>query len=159
MTVGINFLEEIQTRINAAMVTGQPLASVKSFFVCPDLESRLNNDFPKIILSLEECNLEDVYRRAGETENLVIKIILIGNRLDNLQNGYYKLNDTTTFLYLFFALRDVIQKSTLGAINLDYNNTVSKLVSMNTVFNHLDKKIEAVTTMSINTNLFQVGSR
>jgi len=154
----VSLVEEIRNRLETARTSGV-LTNIKRVFVGDNYEARKENDFPVISIFVERGLTTDIYRRNGNSDEIVVVVHLVERNLATNTNTLYKTSDSTGFLYTLEDVLNVIDKTTAGAQDLTLSGNAYRLKNVSWDITTDDKLINCKISLEISTCLFQIGGR
>ena len=155
------FLEELRSRISTAMADDGVLEGVKRLKIGPSEEALGGDDsaMPFINIDLVSGSMNPESPNNLRTETLNVLVTLACSKLASESNKLYKVADSTGALYLFAALRNVIEKSTAGAIDNGFDNTVQNFAVVDYRIAQNQFCVECQLNISVKTHTFIAGGR
>lgn len=159
MGVKVAILQEIYDRINTALGTGNPLATVKRVRIGSIEECRKENDLPIVNISLRSgIEVADSPNRRF-TDEMEIEVALVHPKLAQANNSLFKTSDTSGALYVFEALLNVLDKTTAGVLDNTFSSNAHFLRSNRYSVDESAGVVVITTDISVRSKYFVLGGR
>jgi len=154
----VSLVDEIRNRLETSRTSGV-LTNIKRVFVGDVYEARKQNEFPTISIFVESGLTTDIYKRNGNSDEIIVVIHLVERNLSTITNTIYKTSDQTGFLYTLEDVLNVIDKNTSGAQDLTLSGNAYRLKNVSWDITTDDTLINCKISLEISTCLFQIGGR
>lgn len=153
----VDLINEIYTRLYTAKQSGT-LTAVKLVRVGSREEARKKNDFPLINIDVAGGREKHYAQNNIKTDEIELKISLIDNKLDNV-NNLFKTSDTTGIMYLFEKVLNAIDKNTSGTIDQSFASKGNDIPDYEYEINMGDGFVEIILSLTVEGKQFTTGSR
>ena len=124
MGVNVDVINEIYTRIAAAIGQGGELLGVRRVRVGAIEESRKENDLPIINIQFTGGSESADFQNIQRSDTMHIDVTLIHEKYIGDDSSFYDIENQIGALYMFEALRNVIDKNTEGMPDNTFNSKV-----------------------------------
>ncbi len=150
-------IEEIRTRLAAAMGGGGTLTDVKAVYVGTREQIRTDNDSPYIVIGFPNGSEAPESTNNQISSTMQIDVIVVMYRLEG--NQLYAITGSKGIGFLLERVLNAIDKNTSGVVDLKLAGTVMSRLNTEYGFDMSESSIKAVIRLTVQTAKFTQGAR